>query len=313
MANEGINIAIEEFQELTSIKVNEYLLQINQFFITDFPKIKNWYKGETDKPSAESFKNLFVLLTKSANILTTFASRRDEFVLRFYHFELLENLENVNTKLLWTLNLSKFLRSTRTRNSYKSKIELDYVMKKHETLETVQAEQIGLSGFDNDWWELAMRNDLSEEDYDTKGGQALVLPVNFEAGIFLTSVVDNPVGDKMYGRDIKRKLTWKDNDLETLNYNDTVNQSVDIMLETRLGTIPERPKLGYNESLVTGNTQGTVSLPILQRQLLNIFNTDDSLSSFKISRIEFEQDALFLDFEINTTRGVALSKTAKIG
>lgn len=309
---EGIKIAIEEVQDRTGFKVNEYLIRINQFFISDYPKIRDWYKGVTNNSSPSSFKNLFRLLADSGRLLMLFHDSRNTFT-KYYHWEFLDKIENINSKLLTTLNLSKFLRSTRTRNSYKSSLEVDYVMKKYDTLEKVQRKEISPVNFDNDWWEIAMRNDLSEVDYDINGGKAIKLPTEYDPGTFLASIVDNPVGDKLYGRDIKRKLTFKDDDLETLSYKDTVYQSLDIMLETRMGTVPENPNIGYNENLVVGGTKGTIGLPILQKQLISIFNTDDSFSSFKITRIEFENDALFIDFEVNTVRGEMLSKTAKIG
>ena len=251
------------------------------------------------------------MLHESTKCLSKFVEIKNRFNLKFYHFELLEKIEIVNTQLVKCLWLSKLLRSTRSANSYKSKLEVDYVMKRYETLESVQKDQIQFANFDNDWWTLAIKNDLSESDYDNKGGQNLKLPLNFKAGQFLTSVVDNPVGEKLYGRDIKRKLTFADDDLETLNYNDTVLQSLDVFLETRLSTVPEFPKLGYNESLVTGSTKGTASISVLRRQLLNIFNTDDSFDDFKITKLEFDKDALIFDFEINTVRGVSISKTIK--
>ena len=311
MATKGVNKAIEEFQLLTDFNVSEFLIKVEQFFTNDHPKIVNWYSGSTDQPDSQAFKNLFMMLIESTQCLSIYSEVQTNFDLKFYHFELLEQFENVHVQLTKCLWLSKFLRSTRTRNSYKSKIELDYVMKKYETLEKVQRKQIRNKNFDNDWWELALRNDLSEEDYNHEGGTDLKLPVEYKAGTYLTSVVDNPIGDKMYGIDIKRKLTFSDNDLETLNYNDTVLQSVDIFMETRLGTTPEFPNIGFNESLVTGTTRGTIGLPVLQRQLLNIFRTDDTFTDYKITNLEFNKDAFILEFEINTVRGKALSKTVK--
>jgi hypothetical protein len=311
MASPGVQKAIDEFEELSDFDLSRYLIKVERFFTINHPKIINWYKGVTDVPDSESFKNLFIMLHESTKCLSKFVEIKNRFNLKFYHFELLEKIEIVNTQLVKCLWLSKLLRSTRSANSYKSKLEVDYVMKRYETLESVQKDQIQFANFDNDWWTLAIKNDLSESDYDNKGGQNLKLPLNFKAGQFLTSVVDNPVGEKLYGRDIKRKLTFADDDLETLNYNDTVLQSLDVFLETRLSTVPEFPKLGYNESLVTGSTKGTASISVLRRQLLNIFNTDDSFDDFKITKLEFDKDALIFDFEINTVRGVSISKTIK--
>ena len=218
MATSGLRLAIDEFKDFTGYDLSQYLIKIDSFFSVHQPNIINWYKGIVDSPDTNSFKSLFALLSESGHVLILFDANKASFTQRFYFFELLEQLEQIDNSLLTTLNLSKLLRSTRSLNSYKSKLEIDYVMKKYDTLESVQDSQISNNNFDNKWWDLAMRNDLSETQYDIEGGQDLKLPLNFSAGVFLSSVVDNPIGDRMYGRDINRTLNFKGDDLETLGY-----------------------------------------------------------------------------------------------
>jgi hypothetical protein len=46
-------------------------------------------------------------------------------------------------------------------------------LKKNDTLEKIQYDKIDNIDFDNQWMDIAFRNDLSEEDYDGEGGQDL--------------------------------------------------------------------------------------------------------------------------------------------
>lgn len=312
MADSGIRIAIDEFTRFTGYDLSNYLVRVDTFFTKNQPKIFNWYKGITDTPDADSFKSLFLILNESSKVLLLFDNNKGSFDNKFYFFELLENLELIDNKLLTTLNLSRLLRSVRTINSYKSKIESDYVMKKYDTLESIQNQNVSPNDFDNKWWDLALRNDLSEEEYDIEGGDEIKIPLDLQSNIFLTSVVDNMIGDRMYGKDIQRKLKFENDDLKTLSYKETAEQSVEIFLETKIGTVPENPTLGYEEDLVVGTTKASISLPVLKRQLNSIFNTDDSFSSFSIKKIEIKQDALYVEFEVNTVRGELINKTLKV-
>jgi len=306
-----VQTAIEIFQNKTGYKLDEYLLRVNDFFQSDFQRIYDWYSGLSKKPNVNSFKNMYTLICDSGVVLNLFYQNRNEFS-KTYFWDLLEQLENINIKLITTSNLSKLLRSTRTKSSYSGKLSTDYTTRKYDTLEDVQRNVNNSPNYDDDWWRLAVGNDLKEEDYDNGGGLLLQVETNFNPGVNLQSVVDNPIGEKMYGRDMNRKITILDEDIEVLGYNETVLQSLDIFLETKLGTVPENKEIGYDESLVVGSSRGAVNFNILQRQLINIFNTDDSFTNFQITNISFKDDSVYLEFKINTIRGEILNKTLTI-
>lgn len=306
-----IQTAIEIFQSKTGYKLDEYLLRINDFFQSDFQRVYDWYSGLSNKPNVNSFKNMYTLIGESGIVLNLFYQNRNEFS-KTYFWDLLEQLENINIKLITTSNLSKLLRSTRTKSSYSGKLSTDYTTRKYDTLEDVQRNVNNSPNYDDDWWRLAMENDLKEEDYDNDGGLLLQVETNFNPGANLQSVVDNPIGEKMYGKDMNRKITILENDVEVLGYKETALQSLDIFLETKLGTIPENKEIGYDESLAVGTSRGAVNFNILQRQLINIFNTDDSFANFQITNISFKDDGVYLEFKINTVRGEILNKTLTI-
>lgn len=131
-----VQTAIEIFQNKTGYKLDEYLLRINDFFQSDFQRIYDWYSGLSKKPNVNSFKNMYTLIVESGIVLNLFYQNRNEFS-KTYFWDLLEQLENINIKLITTSNLSKLLRSTRTKSGYSGKLSTDYTTRKYDTLEDV--------------------------------------------------------------------------------------------------------------------------------------------------------------------------------
>lgn len=307
-----IQIAIDDFDAKTYRNLGLFLIDVNDFFKNNYNDVFDWYSGRTANPNIASFETLFKLTFQSEEIMGLLRDNKNFLTQTFNMWELTLQLEEINTKLHTTLNLSKLLRSTRTKNSFQNKIEMDYTTKKYDTFESIQRTQVSSSNFDNAWWDLALLNDLSEGDYDTTGGEEIKIPLPFQPSQYISSVVDNPIGERMYGKDVNRKLLFLDDDLETLNYNDTVIQSIEVSLETTIGSVPEMPTLGYDAGLMIGNSSSALKFPVFQRQLLNIFNTDDTFSKFSIKKLEFTNDSISVEFEIQTVRGEVVSKTINL-
>jgi len=310
MASDYRQISIDEFKRITQFDLSQYMIRVDYFFNNNYTNIHNWYAGETNKPDTNSFKLLNRLIYESDNISNLVTQNKNRFD-KAYFWDLLENLEDLKEQLITTTNLSKLLRSIRTKNSYQSSLEVNYTLNKYETLESVQRNKISLTNFDDDWINIAMRNDLSEEDYDTEGGKQITLPSGFSS-LFLQSVVDNLIDDKLYGLDFNRKITFKDEDIEVLDYKQTALQSLEILISITKGSVPESPLSGISEDLVVGTNRSQLSLPILQRQLKGLFSTDDTFMDFQINSIDIESDALFMSFSVNTVRGELLENIISV-
>lgn len=303
----NLDESIDKFQSVTGFKLNEYLLRVDYFFKNQYESIYGWYEGSLKKPNSDAFKALNILLSTSSEISQLFYKNRNTFS-DFSFWDLLSNLEEIQNKLQTTSNLSKILRSTRTKNNFSNTISTEYTTKKYETLETVSRKILGDDSYDDKWVDIAIQNELSEGDYDTEGGQSLTLSTDYIPSQYIESIVDNPIGEKMYGKDINRKITFSNDDIETLSYKETVLQSLDIFLELRKGTVPENMNIGFDESLIVGSNRGVFQFSKLQQQMLNIFNTDDSFSYFKINTFNFIEDGVFIEFETNTILNETLNK-----
>jgi hypothetical protein len=293
--------SIDEFTRITNYDISVLFVKVEDFFVNKSPNIINFYRGLVNKPDAQSFSTLKTLLVEAQKVIELFRTNKERFD-KFYFWELLDNFTDLQTKLQTIDNISKYLRSSRTKNAYLSTPEKDYTLSQHETLENVQVSQISNIDFDNDWQTIAMRNDLREEDYTDAGGKTIKLPMPFNSSA-LTSIIDNPIGEAVYGKDINKKLTFVNDDIEVLGYQETLLQTLEILTSIKKGDIPEFPFLGLDESLVVGGNLASFRLPSIIRQLNEVFATDDSLTDFRINKLTNDQDSMNLTYQVNTILG----------
>jgi len=301
-------ISIDEFEKITQFKLSQYLIRVNLFFSNDYIKISNWFSGKLSNPPAQSFKNLRRLIYESDVISQLTTENKNRFN-KTYFWDLLENLDDIKEQILKASKLSKYMRSAITNTGYSDGLEIEYTTNKYDTLESIQRKEVSYDDFDNQWIKIAMRNDLKEEQYDTEGGESLRLPTTV-GNLFLESVVDNLIDDRMYGADFNRKITFKDDDIEVLSYKETAIQAVEILVSVRKGSVPEFPELGITEELVVGTNASSLAFPIIQRQLNQLFSTDDTLLDFSVVNTAFVDDAVFITFSVNTFRGSLIKEQA---
>lgn len=292
---------VSEFSHITRYPLATYLDNFVTFIENKRDDIVNYYRGTVTKPNITSFKLLNDLLVQAEKVNDLIEIHKNRFTNTSY-WELIELLSNIQTTL-WTIdNSSIWLRSSITKNNFTPSIEIEKTLKQHQTLENL-SQSIGSNNKEQDWISIALRNDLAEEDYTPDGGTLIKLQYSNKYSFFLESVVDNIIGEKVYGIDIYRKLTFVDDDLRTLSPKETIVQTVDILSSLKQGDTPEFPQDGIQGSLVVGSNRMSIAYSVLFRQLYDTFKKDDTLKSFKIAKIENSQDWLKFIFEVETRLG----------
>jgi len=138
--------------------------------------------------------------------------------------------------------------------------EFDFTLKQNQTIENL-IQDIGSSNRDQDWINLALRNDLKEEDYTPEGGVVLKATFQNNAKIEILSVLDNIQGTNVYGKDIYRRFIFEDNDLLSLSPENTIHQAFDINIELRRGDNPEFANDGLQSSLIVGSNLNSILYP----------------------------------------------------
>lgn len=301
---------LDQFTSITQFDIRQYLSDYVDFIENHRDNIQRYYSGEISSINQSAFSTLNDMITKSITVGN---------LIRLHHstmnntsfWELIEMLDEIETSLETINNSSKWLRSSITNSNFSPNVERKYISRQFETLEQISTTQ-GSDDGDNDWVNIAIRNDLKEEDYSQDGGIVVYIKGSNRRSIFINSVVDNITGEKVYGLDIDKKITFVDNDLKVLSYVDTFKQSLNILTNLLQGDCPEFPQDGIKKSLVVGNNRNSVVYPILFRQLYSTFAKDDTLKSLKIIDVEITGDNTSLTYSVESRLGEQFQETTRI-
>lgn len=302
---------IEIFQNKTNFRLAEFLVEANSFFSNEFNDIVNFYSGNKNTLDRSQIKTLTSLYEKSLYLQKIFRDNKFQFnTVDFW--ELLDIVEDIKVKLSTTKNMSKYLRST-IRNSLDKKngFVFETILENQETLEDVSINKLKNS-FEEDWFDIALENDLKEIDWDISGGKELKLRKMVFQSDLVTSMIDNTISDRIYGRDISKKLTYEDDDLKSLNYKETVNQTVEILASLNKGDIPEYREIGIPTSLYKGSNFSQLNYSSIVRELNKNFSTDDLFYGFNVLEMEYKDGDLYIKYEVNTKYELVIIKNIRI-
>jgi len=310
------NIYYEEIKKITGIDIELIFNDFADFMDFDFIKIKNYYEGKLDNNYIDSFRKLKDLEENVDNLLVKINKSSSSFS-NIIFWDLLDIIENIKNKIKTINVLSKFLRTSIVNAQYDSGInQQEFLVRQNQLLRGVAWAELKSKDPNNDWVDIAIKNNLREEDYDNSGrnpantNEGFFIKINFKNNGTITqinSVVDNINGENILGRDIKQILTFKDEDLEVLNYQETASQSADILIGLKKGDNPEFWLDGIPSSLL-GQGQIIFAYPVLFRKIVEIFKSDDTFDSFRVSNIKNEKDGIFITLEIETIINSTMTK-----
>ena len=296
--NENENI-YELFQRITSIDVQSLLLDFASFIQNQYPNITSYYSGTVRTPDADSFFNLDSLIVRFHDLIDLISLNKNSFD-NVQDWVLVEQLEQCQTKLSTISNISKYLRSSIVKGNFQSSVVQDYPLQYNQTLENV-SEDLANQNQSEGWTDIAINNDLQEEDYSPEGGNLLKVVFNNSVQLsYMSSVVDNIIGKAAYGKDISAQISFVGDDLNVLEYVDTIKQSISIKINLKMGDIPQFPSYGIDQKMSVGSAIGSFSFPMIFRKLSDIFSTDDSISAFAFKDVKIVSDAAIIIYEVNT-------------
>lgn len=293
----------DEFYTITGVDILNLFQKYLSFQKSDSQNIIDFYSG-VSKANMNSFDKLNILLYEVTNALSLFYQNKEAFN-SIADWNLLEQIDETRKNLETLSNINKYLRSSINKNQFNTNIEVSVKLKRFDTLESIEFNELNSTDPQNDWINLALYNQLREEDYTSKGNKLLKsLTSNFNI-TSLNSVVGNLQGENLYGKDFDRKIQFsvEDQDLKVLTPKETIKQAAEVLSNLNRGDNPEFPNNGIQKSLFVGNNLAGMSYPILFRQLLNNFSEDDTFSYIKISTIKTVKDSVEVEFEIQTKYG----------
>lgn len=295
------DIAIS-FQNITKFDLRQYFIDYRDFLTNDFPDVSNYYAGKTETIDAAKIKRLKDLIARSRNLLQQFSTFATKFS-NVGFWELQQYCQDLNETLERITKLPKYNRVSKSPRGYKPYIQASYSVGGMRTMEDV-AREIGETTTES---ELILNNDLEEENYDIDKLSNINALVNNTSGVVVDTILETPVGNRVYGRDIQRKIEIEGNDLKIVEWEDNVEQKVEILLMLEQGDIPEMPNLG--RAVIEGSNYRDYNYTELLTDLRNVFYQDDLFAYVGITDVSYKDGDISVNVEVNTKYIYSTTKT----
>jgi len=155
---------LEEFQNKTSFRIRDLFNKVAVFADRHYQNVVSFYRGETKTMNTVSFQLMKEIETDIESYFETIRLQSDN--LRNFKFWILtENVENIYTWILNVKNAPKWSRSTFNGTNYNGYLPVEIPLKQGQTLESLSSDILNSTNSDNDWTDLAIQNELTEESY----------------------------------------------------------------------------------------------------------------------------------------------------
>lgn len=292
-----MNTIFDIFKSVTRYDIQTYFNDFASFVLSDYQRVVDYYERGTDIP-ADVLNKLSNLNSQMLQINDLFGLYNDRLSSGTSEiWELLDYFESTKVTLYTVTNSARWMRST--KNTLQSNVvDRDYILKQGQNFEHL-ATELGYSDPVNDWSQVALNNDVVEEDYSFEGGNKLKISFVNDLSFDINTVVDSISGEKLYGLDLDQVFTFENNDLKILNYHDTIIQQTRILVGLIRGSVPEFPQDGISKSLVSGNVNA-IQYPVLLRQQSGVFEKDNRYKSIAINKLETHVDSLVIELTVVT-------------
>jgi hypothetical protein len=306
----------QDFYDITGYDIADFFQQFATFVNNDSQNIIDYYSGIVPTMNRDSLAIYKNLLQQSNYLLNLFDLDKERLTTVDF-WTLIDFADDIRIKLETIGNFSKYARSSVQRESFNQNTSVELATRDNETLESMIS-RLGSNDKDNDWVTVALSNQVIEESYTLEGGIILRINMQNNTNFNIQSVLDNPDGDKIKGRDIYKILTFivdpvtGTGDLQVLSYDDTLHQIGNILTNLRKNDNPEFPYSGMDASLIAGMNFKTVAIPSIIRQIYQTFSTDDIIQQIEILNSKSINDSLFLELNIKTKSGQTQLQTLNV-
>lgn len=294
----------KEFQDITKFDLLQYFLDYKDFLINDFPDVYNYYSGNVENIDARKLKRIENLLSRSNDLSAHFSSFAGKLGNMGY-WDLQEYCQGLKDTLERISKLPKYLRTSKSYRGYKPFVQVREDVGGYRTIQDIAEEYRSVTEE-----EIIMNNDLQESDYDIKDLSTINNYVDNRRNVVVTTILEEPVGKRVYGRDIQRKITFVDNDLATVEYENNIVQKVEVLLELNKGDIPEMPNFGKN--IASGQDNNSYSYAELLKDLSDNFLQNDLFDSVEVEDINASNGDINVVVKIKTKYEYSLIKQMQI-
>lgn len=292
-----------EFENITKFALLQYFQDYRDFLQNDYSDVYAYYSGSSESIDSSKINKIDNLLMRSNNLTRTFQTFSGKLG-NVGYWELQQYCQDLKDTLERISKLPKYLRTSKSCRGYKPYIQVSEDVGGMKTVQDV-ANKIG----NITEQELILNNDLEEENYEIDELSQITAFVNNQNNVVVTTIMEQPIGKKIYGKDISRKITFSDNDLSTVEYESNIEQKCDILLGLIRGDIPEFPALG--KSIPIGS-YSNFNYAELISDLKDSFLQDDIFENVEIVDVDIKDGDISVTCNIKTKYVYSTTKSVKI-
>jgi hypothetical protein len=294
---------LTEFEQVTQKNITQFLVRVASFLQKDRPTILAYY-NDASRPIDPTAFGRFELLQKELKSVFEVYQLHSSVFNNSRWWDVIELLEQIDSVFSSLKNTHRWSRSSISRFGYSPNIQIDYTLPESQTLERVSQDVLVDENPNDQWYDIAIANDLTEEEYEVRGGSVVQLQKSRNRGALqLQSVMDIMFGKSIYGIDLNRRINFVKNnqdqsDLALLGYDDTLLQSVEILTNLKKNSNPEFPSDGLQTEVTVGANRALLNFPIIIRQMTQTFASDDTLKNFVVKAMSYQEDNLLITYEV---------------
>lgn len=295
-----------EFENVTKFNLLKYFEEYKSFMQNDFTYVSSYYRGDTPSINSLYISNLKSLINKNKILLQQFINFSSK-LSNCGFWELQEYCQDLNDTLEKITKLPKYNRVSATKRGYQPYIQVEGLIGGMKTIQDL-AQQINSDGINE--ISLILDNDLNESDWEIDKLSSIKAFINNKSDVVVETILEEPIGEKIYGRDIARKIEIEQNDLKIEEYEANIEQKCNILLELNRQDIPEFPNFGKN--IFTGSNVSNYNYTELVKDLRSVFLQNDLFESVEITNVSFEQGNINVTCEIKTKYSYSTVKILKL-
>ena len=283
---------LRDFLSVTNYPIVSFLTKYVEFSQNNYSDIYSYFSGEKDDVSQESIANMNWLLSECSRIMSIFKSFENK-LNNCGYWELMELIDDITTELEKLKKTPKYARTVKTKTSYKRTVQYNSQIGGGVTVEDIASDLTMQES--TEWQSILQENDIKEFDWEIDK----IRSVNaFTSGSFTpaSTIIDQPIGDRVYGSDIYQVIGFKDGDLILVTGKANLEQKIGILLNLKRGDVPELPLFGKNPFL-NGSTTKEFSIIGMVNDIKKTFMQNDLFDDVSVSGLgssESEFDTLTL-------------------
>ena len=295
----GLENIVLEFERVTKYPLLNFLTKYRNFMIYSYPEIDRFFSGKVEGIYNVHLVALKELTSECKDVLAQFKNFSNKFS-KCGYWELMEYIDELNTTIEKINKLPKFRRTSLTKKGYQPCIQVDSTVGGFRTMEDVANSVKQINQDNSDWVDLMLSNDLNEVDWEIDTLTPIDVLVNNKVDVVVTTILDQPIGKRVYGIDINRKIQFDDNDLARVEYQNNIEQKCLILLELNRGDVPENMLFGKNMRAIGGVSAKAFSYPELISGIEANFMQNDLFEYISVKQFTLDNGSVYATIEIKT-------------